>query len=111
MYAVVEMVVFAESTVCKIIIEVCNTVLENLWTNSVDRHSPKSVDNFRNKLQKMECEWHFKYNFAAKGEWHCPIKGPAGGAESMKQYCNYKNFYSVVLLAVADAYYRFIFRG
>ena len=105
------MVVLAESTVCKILIEVCNKVLKNLWANAVDKHSPKLVDNFRKKLQKMECEWHFKYNFAAKSEWHCPIKCPAGGAESMKQYYNFKYFYSVVLLVLADAYYRFIFWG
>ena len=28
--------------------------------------------------------------------------------EAMKQYCNFKNFYSVVLLGLADANYRFI---
>ena len=57
----------------------------------------------------MECELHFKYNFAAKDGWHCPITCLAGGAESIKQYHNFKNFDSVKLLALVDAYYRFIF--
>ena len=30
------------------------------------------------------------------------------GPEAMKQYHNFKNFYSVVLLALVDAKYRFI---
>ena len=105
------MVGFAESTVCKIVIDVCNAILENLWTNAVDTHFSKSVDDFRNTLQEMECEWQFKYAFAAIDGSHCPIKCPAGGAESMKQYYNFKYFYSVVLLVLADAYYRFIFWG
>ena len=33
---------------------------------------------------------------------------PAGGPEEMKQYHNFKNFYSVILLALVDAKYRFI---
>ena len=56
MYTMVETVGLAESTVCKIIKEVCNVNVENPWTNAVDRHFPKSVDDFRNKLQVMESE-------------------------------------------------------
>ena len=33
---------------------------------------------------------------------------PNSGEEAMKQYYNFKNFYSVVLLALVDAKYRFI---
>ena len=108
MYTVAEMAGLAESTVWKIVIEVCNAIIEKLWTDPVDRHFPKSVDDFRNKLQEMECEWQYKYAFAAIDGWHCPIKCPSGGIESIKQYYNFKNFYSVVLLALVDAHYRFI---
>ena len=65
LYTVAEMVGLAESTVCKIVIEVCNAILENLWTYAVNRHFPKSVDDFCNKLQEMACEWQFKYALAA----------------------------------------------
>ena len=37
---------------------------------------------------------------------HLPIKCPSGGQEAMKY--NFKNFYSVVLLGLVDANYRFI---
>ena len=69
----------AESTVCKIATEVCNAIIENLWTDTVDKHFSKSVDDFRNKLQEMECEWQHKYAFAAIDGSHYPIKGPSGG--------------------------------
>ena len=106
LYAVAEMVGLAESRVCKIVIELCYAILENLWTDAVERHFPKSVDDFRANLQEMECEWQFKYAFAAIDGSHCPIKCPVGGAESMKQHYNFINFYLVVLLAVVDVHYR-----
>ena len=74
-----EMAELAESTVCKIAIEMCSAIIENLWTDAVDRHFSKSVDDFHNKLQEMECAWRYKYAFSAIDRSHCPIKGPAGG--------------------------------
>ena len=56
----------------------------------------------------MESEWRFEYAFLAIDGSHFPIKCPLGGAQAMKQYHNIKNFYSVILLAVVDAKYRFI---
>ena len=88
--------------------EVCNAIIENFWTDAVDSHFPKSVNDFCNKPQEMECEWRSKYAFAAIDRSHCSIKCPAGVAESMKQYYNFKNFYLVVLLALVDAHYRLI---
>ena len=58
--------------------------------------------------QQMECEWQFKYAFAAIDRSYCIIQCPAGGAESTKQYYNFKYFYLVVLLALVDAHYSFI---
>ena len=104
----VEMAGLAESSFCKIVMEVCNAIIENLWTDAVDSHFPKSVDDFCNKPQEMECEWRSKYVFAAIDRSRCSIKCPAGGAESMKQYYNFKKFYLVVLLTLVDAHYRFI---
>ena len=108
LYTVTEMTGLEGSTVCKIVMEVCNAIIENLWTDAGDKHFPKSVDDSSHKLQEMECEWQYKYAFAAIDGSHYPIKCLAGGAESMKQYYNFKNLYLVVLLALVDAHYRFI---
>ena len=39
---------------------------------------------------------------------HLPIKCPNGGAQAIKQYFNFKGFYSIVLVALVDAEYRFV---
>ena len=39
---------------------------------------------------------------------YLPMKCPPGGPEAMKQYRNFKNFYSIILLVLADPKYRFI---
>ena len=69
-------------------------------------------------MQEMESEWQLEYAFSIIDGSHLPMKYPPGGAramkyppggaQAMKQYHNFKNFYSVILLALVDAKYRFI---
>ena len=79
-----------------------------MWEEKVTKLFPKREENFRQALIDMESEWQFKFAFATIDGSHFPIKCPPGGPEAMKQYHNFKNFYSVVLLALVDAKYRFI---
>ena len=53
-------------------------------------------------------EWQFSYVFCTIDGFHLPIKCPDGGADSMKQYFNFKNFSSIVHIALVDARYQFI---
>jgi len=69
---------------------------------------PTTEDDLRKCMQKFGEEWQFANAFAAVDGSHLPIKCPNGGAQSMKQYFNFKGFYSVVLMALVDAEYRFI---
>ena len=59
-------------------------------------------------MAKFGEEWQFPYAFAAIDGSHLPIKCPRGGAKARKQYFNFKGFYSIILLALVDAQYRFI---
>ena len=102
------MVGLAESTVCHIVVEVCKATVEELWSEAVDRHFPKSDEDFKERLLDIDAEWQFPYAFSGTDGSHLPIKCPNGGQEAMKQYYNFKNLYSVVLLALVDAKYRFI---
>ena len=70
MSTLAEMAGIAESTVCKIVMKVCNAIIENLSTDAVDRYFPKSVDDFRNKLQKMECEKQYMLLLEIRTIWH-----------------------------------------
>ena len=97
-----------ESTVIKIVDEVCQVIVENMWHDSVEKYFPKSKEEFLVKMQEMESQWQFEYAFSAIDCSHLPIKRPPGGAQAIKEYHNFKNFYSVILLALVDAKYRFI---
>ena len=48
------------------------------------------------------------YSFGAVDECHLPIKCPKGGLESAKEYHNFKNFYSIVVMAIVDEKDRFM---
>ena len=71
-------------------------------------------------MQEMESEWQLEYAFSILDGSHLPmkyppggaqaIKYPPGGAQAIKQYHNFKNFYSVILLALVDAKVQVHFR-
>ena len=50
------MVGLAESTVCQILVEVCKAIVEELWSEVVDRHFPKSDEDFKEKLLDVDAE-------------------------------------------------------
>ena len=59
-------------------------------------------------MGKFNEEWKFPYAFVAVDGSHLSMKCPNGGAQAMKQYFNFKGFYSIVLMALVDEEYRFI---
>ena len=100
----------AVPTVCMIVNEVCTAIVEDLWDEFVASFLPNTNDEFMDRLSEFGSEWQFPYAFSAIDGSHLPSRCPAGGAESMKQYFNFQNkgFYSIVLMALVDAKYRFI---
>ena len=107
-YTISEMTGIGEATVCRIIIDVCETIVEVLWKETVEKFFPKSANDFQESSLQMDIEWQFPFAFSAIDGSHLPIKCPDGGMESKKQYFNVKGFYSIILLAIVDAKYRFI---
>ena len=69
---------------------------------------PKTQIEFEEKAIDVEELWQFPLAFAAVDGCHIPIRMPSGGWESAKEFHNFKNFYSVVLMALSDLAYRFI---
>ena len=69
---------------------------------------PKSKEDFKEKILDMEEMWQFPYCWAAIDGCHIPIKYPAGGKIACKEYHNFKNFYSIVLMGMVDSHYRFV---
>ncbi|XP_068670071.1 uncharacterized protein [Montipora foliosa] len=56
----------------------------------------------------MEECWQFPCCWAAIDGCHIPMKCPPGGLEACKEYHNFKNFYSIVLMGMVDSHYRFV---
>ena len=81
-----EMVGHGEATVCLIIKEVCEALVDFMRDPAVQKHFPKSVEEFEDAIVNMNTEWQFPYAFNAIDGSHLPIKCPPGGALAMKDY-------------------------
>ena len=97
-----------ERTVGYIVNEVTTAIVECLWEDTVKKHMLKSEDEFRSKILDMEEEWQFPCCWSAVNGCHIPIKCHPGELESCKEYHNFKNFFSVVLMGMVDSKYRFV---
>ena len=107
-FTIAEMFGVGVSTVAAITEDVCEVIINNLWNDSVVNHFPKNEQAFREKMLDMEQMWQFPCCWSAIDGCHISIKCPPGGLESSKEYHNFKNFYSIVLMGMVDAKYRFI---
>ena len=56
----------------------------------------------------MDEIWQFPYCWAGIDGCHIPMKCRPGGLQSSKEYHNFKIFYSIVLMAMVDSQYRFV---
>lgn len=107
-YTIAEMTGLGLSTVCGIVSDVTKAIINNLWNEQVSQHFPSNELEFRDKILDMEEVWQFLSSWAAIDGCHIPLKCPAGGLQANKEYHNYKNFYSIILIALVDAKRRFI---
>ena len=89
------------STVAGIIPEVCQVIWESLVEEFLP--VPKAAD-WREIAQDFREKWNFPNCLGALDGKHVVIQAPAN---SGSQFFNYKGTYSVVLLALVDASYRF----
>ena len=108
MYTIAEMAGIGVSTVCTIVKEVCESIVRNLWQDTVQGHFPSNEAEVKEKMLDMEQLWQFPCAWGAVDGCHLPIKCPVGGMDFCKEYYNFKNFYSIILMGMVDAHYRFI---
>ena len=99
---------FGIATIQGIVIEVCEAITRNMRQGAVSIHFPSSGEHMKEKIIDMEERWQFPCCWSAVDGCHISIKCPSGGAEASKEYHNFKNFYSVILMGLVDAKYRFV---
>lgn len=107
-YTKAEITGLGMSKVHAIVTQVCQSIVENLWQECISEYMPQSEDEFKRKMEEMNNRWQFPFCWAAVDGCHIPIKCPPGGAEALKEYHNFKNFYSIVSMAMVDSSYRFV---
>ena len=90
------------ATIQGIVIEVSEAIVRNLWQDSVSIHFPTLEERFEEKNIEMEERWQFTCCYSAIDGCYISIKCPAGGAEAAKEYHNFKNCYSIVLMGKVD---------
>ena len=93
-------------TVTTIVNEVTAAIVSFLWRECVSVHMPETDNEFRDKILDMEELWQFSW--VAVDGCHIPMKCPPGSANAKKEYHNFKSFCSVILMALLDAKYHFI---
>ena len=108
LHTIGELVGLAKSTVCEIVKEVSEAIVFRFWQQMVARHAPHSLEDLKETMTDFDEKWQFPCCFGAIDGCHLPIKCPKGGLESTKEYHNFKNFFSIVIMAIVDAKYRFV---
>ncbi|XP_018010873.1 protein ALP1-like isoform X1 [Hyalella azteca] len=91
------------STVSKIVSETVGA----LWEELHEQHMPvPTKECFRKIAEDFYKIWNFPNCIGSIDDKHIRVKCPSN---SGSMYYNYKQFYSIVLQAVADANYKFVF--
>ena len=72
-----------EATICTFTQGVCNAIIKNMWKEYVHDLFPKTVSQFSDAI--AEINWL------------------TGGRYSNKEYHNFKNIYSIILMSMTDA--------
>ena len=96
-----------DATVCNTVIEVFQSIVNNLWTSAVASIFPKTENEFREAMITMEEHSQSACALGAIEGCHIPLKCPPGGQQSQKKRYNFKGFYLIVLMAIVNAKYEF----
>lgn len=92
------------STISKIVPEVCNAIWDCLSAEYVK--CPTTAQEWRQKVKRFEELWNYPRGLGAIDGKHVVVQAFGNTGSTFR---NYKNSFSIVLLAVADADYEIIF--
>jgi hypothetical protein len=91
-------------TIAVIIPEVCKAIQDELAEEVVQ--FPQDADEWRQVAARFQQKWNLPHALGALDGKHIRIRRPN---KSGSVYHNYKGFFSIVLMALVDADYKFLF--
>jgi hypothetical protein len=92
-----------KTTIVKLVPEVCQAIISE-YQEEVCR-TPRNSDDWRKVADGFSTRWDFQHCLGALDGKHVAIRCPRNGGSL---YYNYKGFHSIVLMALVDSNYRFI---
>ena len=93
-----------EKTIARIVEEVCSAIWEELSGLYMDM--PSSAEEWLKIANDFETKWNFPNCIGAIDGKHCSVMAPRNTGSL---HFNYKGYFSVVLMALVDANYQFIY--
>jgi hypothetical protein len=93
----------AHNSISIFVREVCEAIIEQLGEEVVS--VPDTEDKWREVASKFETRWNFLHTLGAIDGKHIAMKSPTN---SGTVYHNYKGFFSLILLGLVDADYKFV---
>ena len=93
----------SESSIGRIIPETCWAILAAL--QKIHMPFPNSEEEWKSIIDRFYEQWNFPHCIGAVDGKHIAITCPAN---TVSEYHNYKGFYSIILMALVDADYKFI---
>ena len=94
----------AHNTISKIVPETCEAIVEEYLEEVLS--CPRTPEQWKEVASLFAKRWNFNQTVGALDGKHIAIRCPPGGSSI---YYNYKGFHSIVLLALVDADYKFLY--
>ena len=91
------------TTICKFVLQVCKAILKEFQHEYL--MCPTDPENWRKIKERFRNRWNVHHAVGALDGKHIAIKKPK---KSVSEYFNYKGYFSLVLLALVDADYKFL---
>ena len=94
----------AHNTIASLIPEVCEAIIAEFGEEVLS--CPTTPDGWREVAEQFNRKWQFPHAIGALDGKHISIRCPPATGSI---YYNYKGFFSIVLMALVDADYKFLF--
>lgn len=94
----------ANNTISKLVPETCEAIIDEFLEEVMK--CPQTPEEWLKVSELFSSRWNFHNTVGALDGKHISIRNPAEGGSL---YYNYKGFYSIILMALVDADYKFLY--